>query len=286
MGSRASRSLRCLLELIPLLPPTRALPISVVPPLRLCTRQLPTLRMLYPASPTSPCICQGGSKQLSHYCFGNRLRIRIHHLLGEHSTPDHLRERDGTHWFCAGYSVSTAGIVAITVQSPTPGDGTSGAFQFEIDSASTYDGAPTFTTSSATVTAGNTATYLVVLPFASLGVTATCLNLPVGASCSYAAAANTLTITTRPTSRWAFTTSLWYLPKRSPGHQPFFTLLHFFLWPGAGRGRRPSGIRCGRLSSLSSSSKQRFLQQQDAAPVPRFGLSQYSPNKRRQSRIL
>ena len=93
-------------------------------------------------------------------------------------------------------SVATAGIVAITVQSPTPADGRSAAFQFEIDSASTSSGAPTFTTSSATVIAGNTATYSVVLPYPTLGVTAACLNLPVGASCSYTAAVNTLTITT------------------------------------------------------------------------------------------
>jgi len=125
--------------------------------------------------------------------------------------------------------VSTAGIVAITVQSPTPGDGTSGAFQFEIDSASTYDGAPTFTTSSATVTAGNTATYLVVLPFASLGVTATCLNLPVGASCSYAAAANTLTITTRPTSPVGIYNVTVVFTETVAGTSAFFTLLPFLL---------------------------------------------------------
>jgi hypothetical protein len=90
---------------------------------------------------------------------------------------------------------ATGGVsAAITVVTPTPGGGTSNAFQFEVDSASGSTTGPTFTSSTATVTAGTTASYPVTLPSGVTGATVTCLNLPTGAACSYAS--NTLTITT------------------------------------------------------------------------------------------
>jgi hypothetical protein len=87
-----------------------------------------------------------------------------------------------------------AGIHAITVQNPTPGGGTSNALQFEVDSEFTAPTPPNFTAPSATVTAGSSATYPVTLPPTATNVSAACLNLPTGATCSYAS--NTVTIAT------------------------------------------------------------------------------------------
>lgn len=91
--------------------------------------------------------------------------------------------------------LATGGVaVAVTVVTPAPGGGTSNAFQFEVDSASGSTTGPTFSSTTETVTAGATASYPVTLPSGVTSATATCLNLPAGASCSYSG--STLTITT------------------------------------------------------------------------------------------
>ena len=87
-----------------------------------------------------------------------------------------------------------AGIQSITVQNPAPGGGTSNAFQFEVDSESPAPTPPNFATATATVTAGSSATYSVTLPSTATNVSAVCLNLPTGATCSYAS--NVVTIAT------------------------------------------------------------------------------------------
>jgi hypothetical protein len=93
--------------------------------------------------------------------------------------------------------IATGGItVAITVLTPSPGGGTSNLFQFEVDSASGSSTGPTFTSTTATVTAGSPASYSVTLPSTVESATVTCLNLPTGATCSYSATSNTVTITT------------------------------------------------------------------------------------------
>jgi hypothetical protein len=93
--------------------------------------------------------------------------------------------------------VASAGINAITVQTPSPGGGTSNQVQFEVNSAASASaGVPSFTTSAATVSAGSTASYPVTLPPSATDVVVNCLNLPVGATCSYSATASTVTITT------------------------------------------------------------------------------------------
>ncbi len=93
--------------------------------------------------------------------------------------------------------IATGGIAAaITVVSPTPGGGTSNAFQFEVDSASGSATGPTFSSTTETVTAGSPATYSVTLPSSVLSASVTCLNLPAGATCSYSETTNTLTIST------------------------------------------------------------------------------------------
>jgi hypothetical protein len=97
--------------------------------------------------------------------------------------------------------IATAGTTAaITVQTPTPGGGTSNALQFEVDSSSGTTTGPVFTSTTATVTAGSPASYPVTLPSGVTSVTVTCLNLPPGATCSYSATTKTVTITTSSTT--------------------------------------------------------------------------------------
>jgi len=90
--------------------------------------------------------------------------------------------------------IANSGTDSITVESPMPGGGTSNALQFEVDSSGS--GSPSLTTNKATVTPGQSATYAVTLPSAPTAVTASCLNLPTGASCSYSSTASTMTIAT------------------------------------------------------------------------------------------
>jgi hypothetical protein len=96
--------------------------------------------------------------------------------------------------------IATAGTIAITVQSPAPGGGTSNAWQFEVDSASSGAFAPTITSTTETVVAGSTASYPVTVPPAVTSVSVTCLNLPAGATCSYSSTTNSVTIATSPTT--------------------------------------------------------------------------------------
>jgi hypothetical protein len=97
--------------------------------------------------------------------------------------------------------IATAGTTAaITVQTPSPGGGTSNSFQFEVNSASGSTTGPTFTSTTATVTASSPASYPVTLPSIVESASVTCLNLPTGAACSYSATTNTLTITTSSTT--------------------------------------------------------------------------------------
>jgi N-acetylneuraminic acid mutarotase len=98
-------------------------------------------------------------------------------------------------------NIATVGnTVGITVQTPSPGGGASNVFQFEVDSASGTATGPTFTSTTATVSAGSSASYPVTFLSSVDSVSVTCLNLPAGAACSYSATANTLTITTSSTT--------------------------------------------------------------------------------------
>ena len=97
--------------------------------------------------------------------------------------------------------IATGGNTAgITVQTPSPGGGTSNSFQFEVDSVSGTTTGPTFTSTTATVSAGSSASFPVTLPSSVESVSVTCLNLPAGAACSYSATTNTLMITTSSTT--------------------------------------------------------------------------------------
>ena len=95
----------------------------------------------------------------------------------------------------AANAIATAGITAITVQTPALGGGTSSAYNFEVDSASSA-AAPMFATTTATVTAGSSVVYSVTLPSNVTEAYVNCLNLPAGAQCSYSSTNGAVTIGT------------------------------------------------------------------------------------------
>jgi sugar lactone lactonase YvrE len=93
--------------------------------------------------------------------------------------------------------IAAPGITPLTVENPAPGGGTSNPLQYEVDSASAGSTTPpSFSTLTAAVAPGATATYPVTLPSSATNVTTTCLNLPSGATCTYSATAGAVTITT------------------------------------------------------------------------------------------
>jgi sugar lactone lactonase YvrE len=104
-------------------------------------------------------------------------------------------------------AIATSGAYNVTATS-TSGT-TSSAFQFEVDTTnSTSSNQPTIATPAATVTAGSPANFVVTIPSSTSISAATCLNLPTGASCSYTASTNTVTIataTTTPKGTYAIT---------------------------------------------------------------------------------
>lgn len=95
-------------------------------------------------------------------------------------------------------NIASAGTASITVQ--TPGAGTSNTMSFEVDTASSGTTPPTFSSLTATVTAGATAAYPVTLSTTASSISATCLNLPAGATCSYSASTSAITIATSSTT--------------------------------------------------------------------------------------
>ena len=131
--------------------------------------------------------------------------------------------------------IASAGITAITVETPAPGGGTSGTLQFEVDSAGTSSSAsPTFTATSASVPAGNTATYPVTLSSSVSNVTVSCLNLPPGATCSYSSSSGAVSIatsTSTPAGNYQVTAVFTETQTLSAGYllAPFLLLPLMFL---------------------------------------------------------
>jgi large repetitive protein len=97
-------------------------------------------------------------------------------------------------------AIAIPGATAVNVQTPAPGGGTSDVLQFEVDSPSASATAPTVPHTVVTVTAGTTATYSISFPASVTSATATCLNLPAGAICSYSFATGVLSISTSSTT--------------------------------------------------------------------------------------
>jgi len=97
-------------------------------------------------------------------------------------------------------NIATAGTAEITVQTPAPGGGASNAWEFQVDSIGSETMAPIVTSTTATVNAGSTASYPVTLPSSVKSASVRCLNLPVGATCSYSFSTGIVTIATSPTT--------------------------------------------------------------------------------------
>ncbi len=132
--------------------------------------------------------------------------------------------------------LTAAGVVAVMVQTPSASSA-SNTLQFEIDSAGS-GAPPSFPTPSVTVTAGETATYLVTLPTSATNVSVRCLNLPTGATCSYSATTGMLTVTTAastPTGTYIITAAF---TETLPGAAAAVLLLPFLLAPFADKKRR------------------------------------------------
>ena len=124
------------------------------------------------------------------------------------------------------------GITAIQVQNQAPGGGTSNTLQFEVDSA--HSGSlpsPAFAPAAASVTAGSTASYQVTLPSIATTASASCLNLPAGASCSYSFSAGKMTISTGTTTpKGAYTVTVVFT-ETLPATASVEILLPFLLLP-------------------------------------------------------
>jgi hypothetical protein len=128
--------------------------------------------------------------------------------------------------------IASVGITTISVQTPTPGGGTSNTLQVEIDSAGTGSGtAPSFTSPTASVAAGSTASYPVTLPTSATSVSASCLNLPTGTSCSYSASSGAVTITTSPSTPKGTYQITVVFSETLPGSTSAFVILPFLLLP-------------------------------------------------------
>jgi hypothetical protein len=139
-------------------------------------------------------------------------------------------------------ALATAGIVAVIVQTAAPGGGSSAALQFELDSAASQGaGVPTFPTATATVTSGSPASYTVTLPTSGISASVSCLNLPAGASCSYANGAVTITTAANtPAGTYVITV---VFTETLPGAAAAFFCLPFLLVPLAIKRRRSRGIQ-------------------------------------------
>ena len=138
---------------------------------------------------------------------------------------------------------ATAGIIPITVQTPSGGV-VSSVLQFEIDSATTGSmAAPDFSTATATIAAGSTATYLVTLPSTATSVAAICLNLPTGATCSYSAAKEAVAVSTLSTTPGGTYTVTMVFTETEPGAATAVVLVPILLLPFAWVRRKTSSMR-------------------------------------------
>ena len=135
-------------------------------------------------------------------------------------------------------NIADAGIAAVSVETPMPGGGTSGPFEFEVDSAGASDTPPSFTTSAATVTAGATATYPVTLASNATNVSALCLNMPSGTTCSYSAANHEVTIGTSATTPAGTYPITVVFTETLPGAATGLVLMPMLLLPLAARRRK------------------------------------------------
>ena len=110
--------------------------------------------------------------------------------------------------------------------------GTEVLFEIEVDSTGSGSvGAPSFTTLTATVTPGSTATYPVTLPSTATDVSATCLNLPSGATCTYSAATGAVKVATSATTPAGTYQITVVFTETLPGAAPAMVFLPIMLLP-------------------------------------------------------
>jgi hypothetical protein len=147
--------------------------------------------------------------------------------------------------------IASAGVTSVSIQTPGPGAATSNALQFEVDSASGSDSSPGFTISAATVSRGSTASYPVTLSASAIDVSVTCLNLPVGAACSYSSASGAVTIATATTTPPGTYNITAVFTQTLPGAASALILFPFLLLPMAGVRRKRSVKRMCLLGCLA-----------------------------------
>jgi len=127
--------------------------------------------------------------------------------------------------------IASTGSTSITILTPTPGGGTSNSLAFEVDSTQSTSNAPSFSNTTAAISPGSTATYSVTLPSSTTSATVQCLNLPVGASCTYSAstgAVSIATVATTPRGTYQITT---VFTETVSGQSAAYVLLPFLLIP-------------------------------------------------------
>ncbi len=147
--------------------------------------------------------------------------------------------------------VAAAGITSVTVQTPAPGGGTSNVLQFEVDSATSGSVAPpSFTTLTASVAPGSSATYPVTLPSSATNVSVNCLNLPSGATCSYSATSATVTIATSATTPAGTYVITVVFTETLPGASSALLVLPLLLLPLVAARRRWKARRIGLIAGL------------------------------------
>ena len=152
--------------------------------------------------------------------------------------------------------LATPGISSVTVLSPAPGGGASNVFQFEVDSAGPNVTPPHFTPATATVTPGSNAAYSVVLPADATNVSAQCLNLPSGATCTYSASTSVVTIATASTTPAGTYQITVVFTETLPASAAAFALFPILLLPLSSRRRRKSArtlvVKAGTLAILAA----------------------------------
>jgi hypothetical protein len=83
--------------------------------------------------------------------------------------------------------IASQGVVSITVVTPGPGGGASNTWQFEVSPSGNGTGNPPVVTPvTGSISPGSSATYSISLPAGATKISVQCLNLPSGASCTFA----------------------------------------------------------------------------------------------------
>jgi hypothetical protein len=96
----------------------------------------------------------------------------------------------------AAAQLASPGIVNIQIKSADVTGSSTNSRQFEVDSQTSSAGGPSFPNPVQSVAAGGAAQYTVTLPSTATNVSATCLNLPAGVTCTYSKDNGTVSVAT------------------------------------------------------------------------------------------